>query len=188
MPRVDLFRITARREGMTLAEVYSAVGLDSPPDIESWETDVLLFVQLQQDEQESVWKIAAHAAYMLGKYGRGAATELARDARVSANYIRSIATTARAFPESQRNHELTMTHHRIAAQTESPKIWLKRAAEKKWSVRELQEAIKGRNVDEEYRAQMERLENTVRKFNETWGTRRNIKATLVWESFKAVSA
>jgi hypothetical protein len=35
---------------------------------------------------------------------------------------------------------------------------------------------------------VERLENTVWKFNETWGTRRDIKAVLVWESLKAVSA
>ncbi|HUW65531.1 MAG TPA: hypothetical protein VMW83_12735 [Spirochaetia bacterium] len=145
-------------------------------------------VLLQQDEQESGWKIAAHAAYILGKYERGAATKLAREARVSANYIRSLAATARTFPEAQRNHELTITHHRIAAQTGDPKVWLKRAAEKKWSVRELQEAIADRHVDDEYRSQVERLENTVRKFNETWGATRNIKAILVWESLKAASA
>jgi hypothetical protein len=103
-------------------------------------------------------------------------------------YIRGVAAAARAFPEDLRNPALSLTHHRIAAQTANPKIWLKRAAEKKWSVQELQEAIKGRHVDEEYRVQMERLENTVRKFNETWETRRNIKAVLVWESLKAASA
>ncbi|HUW65300.1 MAG TPA: hypothetical protein VMW83_11540 [Spirochaetia bacterium] len=188
IPQVDLFRITARREGMTLPQVYSAIGLDPPPDMECWKVDVLVFVQLQKDEEESGWKIAGHAAYVLGKYGRGAATKLARESGVSARYIRGLAATARAFPETLRHPALTMTHHRIAAQTESPKVWLKRATEKKWSVRELREAIKGRHVDEEYRAQVERLENTVRKFNESWGTRRNIKAVLVWESLKAASA
>ncbi|MDA8334943.1 MAG: hypothetical protein M0Z41_08140 [Peptococcaceae bacterium] len=52
----------------------------------------------------------------------------------------------------------------------------------------MEEAIKDRPVDEEYRAQVERLENTVRKFNETWGTRRNIKAVLIWESLGEISA
>ncbi|HUW65527.1 MAG TPA: hypothetical protein VMW83_12710 [Spirochaetia bacterium] len=169
IPQVDLFRITARREGMTLA--YSAVGLDSPP--ESWKTDVLVFVQLQQDEEESGWKIAGHAAYMVGKYGRGTAAKLAGEVGVSASYIRSLAVTVRAFPEDQRNPALTIPHHRIAAQTEFPRVWLKRADEKKWSVRELQKAIKdgSKQIDdiEEYRAQVERLENSVRKFNEAWG-------------------
>jgi len=186
IPQMDLFRITARREGMTLAQVYAAVGLDSPPDIECWKEDVSVFLQLQQDEEDSGWKIATQAAYMLAKYGRGAATKLARETGVSASYIRCLAVTVRAFPEGIRNPALTTTHHRIAAQTESPKVWLQRAAENKWSVRQLQEAIKGRHVDEEYRVQVERLENSVRKFNEAWGTKR--KAVLVWESVQAASA
>ncbi|MDA8335928.1 MAG: HNH endonuclease signature motif containing protein [Peptococcaceae bacterium] len=188
IPQVDLFRITAHREGMTLTQVYSACGLNPPPHEECWKADVFLFVQLHKTEEVSGWKIAEHAAHMLSKYGRGAATKLAREARVSPMYIRGVAAAARAFPEDLRNPALSLTHHRIAAQTANPKIWLKRAAEKKWSVQELQEAIKGRHVDEEYRVQMERLENTVRKFNETWETRRNIKAVLVWESLKAASA
>ncbi|MDA8335367.1 MAG: HNH endonuclease signature motif containing protein [Peptococcaceae bacterium] len=188
IPQADLFRIVAQREGLTLAQVYSACGLDPPPELECWKKDVLVFAQLQKDEEESGWKIATHAAYMLGKYGQGAATKLARESGVSARYIRGLAGTARVFPGALRNPALSMTHHRIAAQTESPRLWLKRAAEEKWSVQELQEAIKGRHVDDGYRFQVERLESTVRKFNETWGTRGNIKAVLVWESFKAASA
>ena len=46
----------------------------------------------------------------------------------------------------------------------------------------MEEAVKGRNADDEYQAQVERLENTIRKFNETWGDKRNIKAVLVWKS------
>jgi len=129
-----------------------------------------------------------HAAYMLSKYGRGAATKLAREVGVSASYVRSLAATARVFPKAQRNPQLTMTHHRIAAQTKTPKIWLKRAAERNWSVQELQEAVKDRHVDDEYRTQVERLENSVKKFNEAWGTRRNIKAVLVWETVGEISA
>jgi hypothetical protein len=48
IPQADLFRITARREGIALAQVYSAVGLDPPPDIETWQAEVLLFVQLRK--------------------------------------------------------------------------------------------------------------------------------------------
>ncbi len=188
IPQIDLFRITARREGMTLSQVYAAVGLDPPPDMELWKMDVHVFMQLHKDEEEAGWKIAEHAPHMLAKYGRGAATKLAREAGASASYIRSLAVTARAFPDALRNPALTIGHHRIAAQTKSPKVWLKRAAEKKWSVREMEEAIKGRQADEEYRAQVERLENTVRKFNEAWGTKRNIKAALLWQSLGAVSA
>ena len=57
-------------------------------------------------------------------------------------------------------------------------------------MRELQEAIKARHVDEEYGAQVERLENTIRKFNRTWGTRGDIKAVLIRENLgeKAISA
>lgn len=107
---------------------------------------------------------------------------------MSPRYIRGVAAAARAFPEDLRNPALSLTHHRVAAQTANPKIWLKRAAEKKWSVQELQEAIKGRHVDDEYQYQVERLENAVRKFNEAWGARRNIKAVLVWETLRSVSA
>jgi hypothetical protein len=88
---------------MTLSQVYAAVGLDPPPDGECWKTDVLAFVQLRKDEEESGWKIAGHTAYMLGNYGRGATTKLARKAGASARYIRSLAVAARAFPEAMRN-------------------------------------------------------------------------------------
>ncbi len=71
IPQVELLRITAHREGMTLTQVYSDCGLDPPPDIECWKADVFLFVQLHKNEEESGWKIAGHSAYMLSKYGRG---------------------------------------------------------------------------------------------------------------------
>jgi hypothetical protein len=80
---------------------------------------------------------------------------------VSASYIRSLAATAKAFPEAVRNPSLTMGHHRIAAQTESPKVWLKRAADRHWSVREMEDAVRGRSLDDEYQAQVERLEKAV---------------------------
>ena len=49
-------------------------------------------------------------------------------------------------------------------------------------MREMENARKDRRVDEEYRDQVERLENMVRRFNEAWGATRNVRAVLVWES------
>jgi len=74
-----------------------------------------------------------------------------------------------------------MTHHRIAAHTASPKVWLQKAADNKWSALELRDAIRGRHVDDEYRSQVERLAKAVRKCNDTWGGKGNIRAVLIWE-------
>lgn len=201
IPQVDLFRITAAREGIPLAQVYQVVGLALPGDAErdtppppvtemdpaenSWEIDVSVFVQIQQDEESSNWKKAEHAARMLQKYGRGTASKLASEVGVSASYIRGLAAMAKAFPEDQRDMGLSLSHHMAAAQTETPQTWLDRAVAQELSVRELRRAIREQRdlVDEEgrYRASVERVEQAVRKFNEAWETRRNIKASLVWE-------
>ena len=80
---------------------------------------------------------------------------------MSASYIRGLAAMARAFPEDQRDPALSLSHHRIAAVTETPPAWLDKAADREWSVRELQRGIRERRdrVDEEeqYRSQVERL-------------------------------
>lgn len=56
--------------------------------------------------------------------------------------IRELVKTYRAFPdESMRVPELSWYHHRLAANTNDPAEWIKRAADNQWSTREMREQI-----------------------------------------------
>lgn len=56
--------------------------------------------------------------------------------------IRELVKTYRAFPEeSLRVPELSWYHHRLAANTDDPAEWIKRAADNQWSTREMREQI-----------------------------------------------
>jgi len=198
---LDLFRITAVREGIPLTQVYQAVGLvlpneaieEAPPapvtemdqDENSWETDVSVFIQYQQERDDSGWKLAEHATRMRKKYGPNTASKLAAEVNLSAAYLRKLMDAANAFPEEKRDLGLQISHHIEAAQSDRPEYWLQQAAENNWSVREIRQAKKDvndqRSEDEDLQVQMERLEQQVRKFNEKWETKRNIKAALAFE-------
>lgn len=152
----------------------------------TWEQDVSVFIQLMEQGEEAIWAQSKWAFHLTGKYGRKTASMLSKEVGVSKAYIRQMVAVAKAFPEPEdRAADLSFTHHKLAALTDDPEKWINLAVANGWSKRELAEAIKGGHdkiSDEEAcRQAEERLEQSVRKFNERYGVLSGKKAVLVWE-------
>lgn len=83
--------------------------------------------------------------------------------------IRDRVRTYKAFPdEAMRAMDQTFTHHRIAAKTDSPAVWIDKVCEEGLSTRQLEEAIKGEgNTDLIIKdARREKAERAIRMVNE----------------------
>lgn len=70
--------------------------------------------------------------------------ELARASGLSPAEIRELAKTCQAFPDPEhREPSLSFYHHRIAANTDNPHEWIKKAKEAGWSTRDFKAAVNG---------------------------------------------
>lgn len=151
----------------------------------TWEQDVQQFISFVETEEDAKWRQAEHALDMTRRWGRHTATRLASDVGRSASYIRQLIATAKAFPDpAQRAADLSFSHHRIAAMTRDPEGWIDQAAAHQWSVEELRQAIRDARdpvaLAEQARRAQERVEQTVRKYNEHWAPLTGQRAVLVW--------
>lgn len=151
----------------------------------TYEADLAVFLQLVENERDNLWAEADWALHMTATYGRKTATMLATDAGLSAAYVRQLVATAKAFPEDTRAKDISFSHHKIAAMTENPEVWLQRAVADQLSVKELQQAITD-NRDrlseaEEARRAAERLVQAAKKFNERFAQIAGQEAVLTWE-------
>lgn len=91
---------------------------------------------------DALWS-QADAAFALRSFWRSkTASELAAANGLSPSYIRQLIRTADAFPPNIRRHDLSFTHHKLAAMTDAPARWLALAAANGWSKREMAEAIR----------------------------------------------
>lgn len=170
----ELFIIAARREKVTVREVYEAAGVAVPDNIDEMEQiaqkeesflktaeDIISsLISLQQDRD--------HAQFVLGQgvdvlKDRGLTLKwVASQLRISQTYARQLYQVYRAFPEeSDRVAELSWTHHRIATDTGEPHSWIKRAADGQMSTREMIEAVKKETGQE--KTPRDRAEEAVRK-------------------------
>lgn len=153
---------------------------------QGWADDVAVFQQLRENETESLWAQADWALAMTAKYGRSTAQKLAGELRVSASYIRSLVAAARAFPEpADRAGELSFTHYRVAAMTQQPDDWIDQACDKKYSVKDLREAIgdakDGVSEAEQARRAKEALIQSARVYNERYADLSGEQVSLTWE-------
>ena len=155
--------------------------------MDSLEAYISRFVELREQETETLWEQAALAHEMTGVFGRKTASIVASEVGLSAAYVRQLISLASAFPdETVRAQDLSFTHHRLAAMTEDPAGWIEQAVANEWSVKDMRQAIKDAKdrIDEAEQARRagERLEQAVRKFNEHFGDLAGRRAVLSWET------
>lgn len=168
IPREELIIAVARREEVTVAEVYTAIGIPIPDNIEELEAiasnsemamttiEDLISLLIEGEQQ------ADEIRFMQGQVIDELVTRgvkyswIASQIGKSAAWVRTTHKTYLAFPtEEDRIPGLSWTHHKIAAATEDPKGWIERAANEEMSTRELRKAI----IEEEERD--EELEESI---------------------------
>lgn len=151
----------------------------------SFESDLAIFVQLREQEEESIWAQAAWAAQMAQRWGRETARLIAGGVGLSAGYVRQLIATANTFPDPDlRAADLHFSHHRIAAMTDDPDHWLQVAVDHQLSVDEMRQAIRDAKdpvaeSDEAERAE-QRVVRAVDRYNEQWALLTGRRATLTF--------
>lgn len=157
IPRDKLFQIVATREGKPFVDVLQAVGLLQPESqgedsaqpalaerVTSHSVDELVqrYLSLVEGEDASKWERGAILVVMLDgmKMKPPAVASLVG---CSPAQVRELAKTYRAFPEeADRAKDLSWFHHRVAANTTEPKVWIEKAVASGWSTRQMRESIK----------------------------------------------
>lgn len=153
-----------------------------------WIADVQHFVQLLEQEADTLWAQAEHAHRMAARYGRHTARALAGEVGLSAGYIRQLIATADAFPDpTTRAADLSFSHHRICAQTADPAHWLALAVAHQWSVADLREALRAARdpVAQDTAAQQaaERLRRAADRFNMLYAPVLGQRVDLLWSAW-----
>jgi len=146
----ELIPIVAKRENIKIEEVYYLTGWPVPEilpepvkykEVRSLEEIIQMYINLEERERECRWakgQLLDLMVKMSVKIGW-----IASQVGTSRAQIRELIKTYRAFPEEKdRNPELSWMHHRIAANSKSPKEWIDMAADKQLSTRQLKKAIK----------------------------------------------
>lgn len=159
----QLIIIVARREKVSAIEVYKAIGLPAPENIEEIEalvkeeektpytledlTSMLINTREKKNEIEFI------EGFVIGEIVKRGQTYswIASMIKRSVSYVRQRHKTYLAFPtEESREPSLDWTHHRIAAETDNPQKWIAVAAGaidgKEMSTRELNRAIEQETV------------------------------------------
>jgi len=105
-------------------------------------------IEMRKEEAERLWDQAS-VVFVLRNKMQAKAGDLASSIGCSAVYINDLARTFGAFPDpTARNIELTFSHHKLCAKSDSPEYWLNMAEQNQWSTRQLQDAIKGKKKDD----------------------------------------
>lgn len=152
--QAELIIVVARREEVTVAEIYTAIGIPIPDNIEELEAiaadsdtamasiedlvTMLVDTEQQTDEIRFLQGQIIDELTIRGTKYSWIASQVAK----SAAWVRTAHKTFLAFPtEESRSPALTWTHHKIAAATDSPRRWIETAADQEMSTRELRAAI-----------------------------------------------
>lgn len=95
-----------------------------------------------RNEEENHWRRADLALACDKRYGK--LKQLALDVGEGYRTVKLHKRTAEAFPQEKgiRMPFLSFYHHAVCAYSRNPAGWLRKAAEQKWSVRELKNEIK----------------------------------------------
>jgi len=106
-------------------------------------------IEIQRETDEGKWSLAA-ICYIAVEYMGAKATQFAEKLRCTDANVRNYVKTFRAFPvEEMRILDLGFSLHTLAASTDDPERWIKEAAEKEYSYRQMQQAIKGKPVEKD---------------------------------------
>lgn len=154
IPRLELVKIVAQREGMDVKEIYRLCGwlydeklphevaVSNPIAGKTYEEILELYLFCLEKGESSKWEQAALITIMHDYMGMNPRS-IASAVGCSASLVRKLTRTFNTFPKDEdRNPVLSFRHHQIAAYSNDPKGWLAKAADNNWSTRQLQEAVK----------------------------------------------
>lgn len=158
-----LIPVIAKREGLGVEEVYKRIGWPVPDGVAlpaeapsglsrlagyTLDDIIQLYINLQAEEDETRWAKGAICVACLDGFKMKAAV-VASMFGCSAAQVREMARTFRAFPEeSMRIPSLSWYHHRAAAKADNPQEMIALAADREWSTRQLEEAVKAKKSPE----------------------------------------
>jgi len=101
-------------------------------------------INLKSEEEGVIWRRAGLMTLLVERH-KAKPSDLASQLCCSASLVREYIRTFKAFPnEADRALDLSFYHHRVCAKTENPHYWLEKSLENGWSVRQLQDALAGR--------------------------------------------
>lgn len=140
------------------------------PDIPSLEVLIQSWVNSEEQEREARWTKGSIVVIMLDLM-QLSAEETASLLGCSSSQVRELAKTFKAFPTPEsRAKDLSWYHHRLAAQSKKhAQNWIDQAAQKGWSTRQLEEAMReARAESDESRKEraLQRAERTFRAARE----------------------
>ncbi len=172
----QLIIIVARREGVSVTEVYQAIGWPAPDNIEELEQlardnfeetprtleDLVSILIVTKEEDQERRFLQGQTIDLILERSNEKKTKIVNwissQTGWSPAHIRNLHRTFLAFPEEgTRVPSLDWSHHKIAATTEQPEYWIERAAGKdddgnetgkEMSTRELRIAIAEKDLDE----------------------------------------
>lgn len=155
IPRRTLVEIVAKREGLTVEEIYEKyhwslegklpyeIHVPNPVAGKTFEEILELYLFCLEKGENSMWDRAAVITVMHDSMGMKP-RQIASAIGCSASQVRKMARTFNAFPkDDDRIPYLSFRHHQIAANTSEPQKWLETAMDNQWSTRRMQEEING---------------------------------------------
>jgi len=178
--RRTLIEIVAKREGMTVEEIYNKQGwliddkfpeeikIESPVAGKTFDEILDLYLFCLEKGQDSMWERAAVITVM-HDFMKLTPRQIASAVGCSASLCRKMVRTYNAFSEEERIPFLSFRHHQIAASTADPITWLNTAADKQLSTRQLQEQINDTKLEPEAKkdAAWEKAEKALRLAQES---------------------
>lgn len=158
--RNELLGIVAKREGRSVKEIAEIIGVAVPDSAASanqsavgsvvsrklaqYSLEELLqaYINILEEVDDTHWQRGEILVVLIDGMGQKPSW-IASQVGTSAAQIRELAKTYRAFPdEANRVKDLSWFHHRLAANTDNPSLWIQRAIENGWSTRQMREQIK----------------------------------------------
>lgn len=158
LSRRTLVEIVAKREGMTVKEIYELnhwlfddklpeeIEMVNPVVGKTFDEVLDLYLFCLEKGQDSMWERAAVLTVMQD-YMKLKPKQIASAVGCSASLCRKMVRTYNAFSEESRVPFLSFRHHQIAATSSDPKAWINKAADENLSTRQLQEQIVDSKLD-----------------------------------------
>lgn len=129
-----------------------------------YEEVLSIAITLEESGTENNFDRGNVYAYMIDRLG-AKPKAISNDVGLSPAQIRELAKVWRKFPTEESRvlwATLRWYYFRVACKTDNPEYWLNMAVDKEWSIRELEKAIRGQPVPDQFRA-AERLVGKVER-------------------------
>lgn len=112
------------------------------PDHLWWDDYVEKYKTARKTGEQSIWQRADIAAEVDTTYGGGELMRFSHSVEESFSTLIVYRWVANAWPEEDRNHNLSFRHHQLLAKLDDRKEWLQKCVDNKWSVAVLMEELK----------------------------------------------